>query len=515
MRARRSILLWVSLIAGCATVGGPVSTDTAVPDAHSRPLPPVYEDSWYRAGRETVEQISATEPISGRAKNIILFIGDGMGVPSVTAARILEGQLRGQSGEENVLSFERLPYTALAKTYNVNAQVPDSAGTATAMLTGVKAYAGVISVDQDVRPLDFSNVPGNTPLTLLEIAESWSLSTGVITTSTITDATPATAYAHSPHRDWQNDARLSEPARAAGFPDIARQLVEFPHGDGLEVALGGGRRNFLPKSQADPEEPEQTGAREDGRNLTTEWLRRPRSAYVWNLAQFQAVDVASTDHLLGLFSPWMMKADVDRPTDPGGEPSLEEMVSKAIDLLSRNPKGFALVVEDEWIDEAHHSANAYRALHGVIALANAVEVARQKTDPRQTLIVVTGDHGHQFTPGGRAARGNPILGKVIGLNRDGTRQTDWSRDRNGLPYTSLLYGTGPGHRSPRADLTNVDTAHPDYQFESSIPTGSEFHGMEDVPVYAGGPGAHRFRGVLEQNVIFHLILAALTEKEGR
>lgn len=508
MSIQRWSLLWISLIAGCAT--SPGDTVPRVGEAAGRPLP-VYEDPWFRAGRETVEQIDATAPIAGRARNIILFIGDGMGIPTVTAARILEGQLRGQSGEENVLSFERLPYTALAKTYNVNAQVPDSAGTASAMLTGVKTHAAVVSVDQDVKPLDMSNFSGNAPPTLLEIAEGWGLSTGVITNSTITDATPAAAYAHSPHRDWQNDARLSEQARAAGFPDIARQLVEFPHGNGLEVALGGGRRNFFPESQADPEDPGQTGARQDGRDLTAEWLRRPRSAYVWNLAQFQAIDVASTNHLLGLFSPWMMSADVDRPRDPGGEPTLAEMVSKAIDLLSRNPNGFALVVEDEWVDEAHHSANAYRALHGAIALAKAVEVALQKTDPRETLIVVTADHGIQFIPGGRAARGNPIFGKIIGLNRDGTKESDWSRDRNRLPYTSLLYGTGPGHQSPRPDLTNVDTAHPDFKFESAVPTPSVFHSMEDVPVYAGGPGAHRFRGVLEQNVIFHLILAALTE----
>jgi alkaline phosphatase len=514
MRTRVRLVLLTLVVAGCGTTDRPLPTDPTVSAAVSpRPLPTPHEDPWYRAGREALEQIRATEPVSGRAKNVILFVGDGLGIGTVTAGRILEGQLRGQSGEENVLSFERLPYTALCKTYNVNAQVPDSAGTATAMMTGVKAYAGVISVDQDVKPLDHTNLQGNTPRTLIEIAERWGMSTGVISTSTITDATPAAAYAHSPHRDWQNDARLSEEARAAGFPDIARQLVEFPHGNGLEVAMGGGRRNFFSEAERDPEHPAETGSRKDGRNLINQWLQRPRSAYVWNLAQFHAVDPASTDHLLGLFDPQMMKAAVDRPADPGGEPSLAQMVSKAIDLLSRNPNGFALVVEDEWIDEAHHKGNAYRALHSVVALAEAVEVARQKTG-RKTLIVVTGDHSHQFAPGGRAVRGNPILGKVIGLNRDGSRQTDWARDRNQLPYTSLLYGTGPGHRSPRPDLTNVDTEHPDYIFESAVSTGSEYHGMDDVPVYAGGAGAHRFRGVLEQNVIFHLILAALTE-EGR
>ena len=451
-----------------------------------------------------------SRPAEGRAKNVIIFIGDGMGIPTVTAARILEGQLRGETGEENFLSFEKLPYTALAKTYNVNAQVPDSAGTATAIVTGVKAHAGVISVDQDVKPNDHTRVKGNSPATLMEIAESWGMSTGVITTSTITDATPAVTYAHAPQRGWQNDSRLPAAAKAAGFPDIARQLVEFG-GNGLEVAMGGGRTHFLPKSEADPEEAGAQGSREDGRNLVREWLNRPRSTYVWNRAQFEAIDLSKTDHLLGLFSSAeMMKAAVDRPKDPGGEPSLADMTAKSIDILSKNPKGFILLVEDEWIDEAHHASNAYRALHGAIALSDAVRTAQQKTSRSETLIVVTGDHSHTFIVGGVATRGNPILGKVVGNQPDGTPSPELARDVNGLPYTSLFYGTGKAYKAPRPDLTNVDTAAPDYLQESTVPTRSEYHGAEDVPIYAGGPGAHRFHGVIEQNVIFHVILDAMT-----
>jgi alkaline phosphatase len=476
--------------------------------AAPRKLPAPYADPWYVSGRKAVAGIDAQKIAAGPARNVIVFIGDGMGMATVTAARILDGQSRGLQGEENVLSFERLPYTALAKTYNLNAQVPDSAGTASAIFTGVKTNAGVVSADGDVKPRDYAKVAGNSPQTLLELAESWGMSTGVITTSTLTDATPATTYAHSAEREWQNDARLPGPARAAGVRDIARQLVEFG-GNGLEVALGGGRSHFLPQTLADPETPGEKGRRHDGRDLVTIWLERPRSAYVWNRAQFEAVDPRATDHLLGLFATGMLKSEVDRASDRGGEPSLAEMTAKAIDILSRNEAGFALVVEDEWIDQGHHGANAYRALHATINLARAVEVALKKTRASETLIVVTGDHSHMFVFGGNATRGNLILGKARGNTPEGEPRGELSTDLHGRTYTTLLYGTGPGHKSPRPDLKDADTTSRDYKQESAVPTSSEFHGGEDVPVYAGGPGAHRFRGVIEQNVLFHLIIAAL------
>ena len=94
------------------------------------------------------------------AKNIILFVGDGMGVSTVTAARIFEGQRRGLAGEDNELFFESAPYTALSKTYNTNQQTPDSAGTMTAMVTGIKTKAGIIGVDQRICVALFGQASG-------------------------------------------------------------------------------------------------------------------------------------------------------------------------------------------------------------------------------------------------------------------------------------------------------------------------------------------------------------------
>ena len=471
---------------------------------------------------------------AARARNVILFLGDGMGVSTVTAARILEGQLRGESGEENWLSFETLPYLALAKTYNTDQQVPDSAGTMTAIVAGAKTRAGVLSVDETVPRGNHAAVKGHRLETLLESAEYRGLSTGIVTTARLTHATPAACYAHTPERGWENDARLPDAARSADFPDIARQLIEFPLGDGLEVALGGGRRHFLPADQQDPERSSKFGERRDGRNLPDEWLARfPKSAYVWNRADFEALSPEATDHVLGLFEWDHMQWEADRENDLGGEPTLTEMTTFAIDLLSRNPQGYFLMVEAGRIDHGHHMSNAYRALTDTIELSRAVRTALGKIDLRETLVIVTADHSHTFTIGGYPTRGNDILGLVNSNVRSRPGETVLAKDGLGKPYTTLGYQNGPGYTgaSPlqpegpkrfrhlarsssgiehgRPNLREVDTASPFYLQESVYPLYRETHAGEDVPVYAGGPGAASIRGVIEQNYVYDAMIHAL------
>ncbi len=208
---------------------------------------------FYEQGKKAVDSAAKLKPMERNAKNIILFVGDGMGVSTVTAARILEGQLRGESGEENLLSFEKFPYIALSRTYSVDTQTPDSAPTMTAMVTGVKTNDGFLSVNQNAVQWDFKTISGNELTTILELAERNGKSTGMVTTARITHATPAACYSHEPERNWEDDSELPADAVAANFPDIARQLIEFPIGNGIEVALGGGRRHFIPDTAIDPE----------------------------------------------------------------------------------------------------------------------------------------------------------------------------------------------------------------------------------------------------------------------
>jgi alkaline phosphatase len=501
--------------------------------ADSPPAQPSREsDAWFRAGREAAAERRAQLSSFRRAKNVILFVGDGMGLSTVTAARILAGQQAGGLGEEHWLSFERLPFTALSRTYNTNQQVPESSGTMSAIVTGVKTRAGSLSVDETVKLGDFAAALEHRVPTLIEEAEQRGLATGVVTNTTLTHATPAACYAHAPHRDWETDANLSEAARAAGFPDLARQLVEFASGDGIDVALGGGRAFFLGANQPDPEDVGKTGARLDERDLPAEWAARRGGAYVWNAEQFRALDPLTTTQVLGLFDASHMEFEVDRAKDTAGEPSLTEMTEKAIQLLSKNPRGYVLMVEGGKIDHAHHGHNAYRALTETIELSRAVQRALDMTGD-DTLVVVTSDHSQPLVMSGYAVRGNPILGKLVINGADGEPMPGPLPDALGRPLTTLSYPAGPGHAAAsdlqpagpkhfphykptyqgdyvaRPDLSAVDTTAPDYMQEALAPLFAGMHAGEDVAIYAGGPGAEMFTGVREQNYLYHAIVTAL------
>jgi len=245
--------------------------------------------------------------------------------------------------------------------------------------------------------------------------------TGVVSTARLTHATPAACYAHSPDRGAEDDtdlAGISRAAAEAGYPDIARQLVEFRvkpttmnghESPGLEVAMGGGRSKFLRITDADHEYPAEKGTRND-RDLAEAWAARG-GAYVWNAKGFAAIDPAATGPVLGLFEPSHMQYELDRKKDPGGEPSLTEMTEKAIRILAPSPKGYFLMVEAGRIDHAHHEGNAARALNEAVELSRAVDRAAALAGD-DTLILVTADHSHTLFMAGYPVRGNPILGKT-------------------------------------------------------------------------------------------------------
>ena len=440
----------------------------------------------------------ATAAEEGEPKpGVVLFVGDGMGVSTVTAARILDGQNRGLAGEENLLAFEHFPHLALVKTYNVDAQVSDSAGTMTALVTGRRARAGVLSVGPGAARGDCESSKTHELVTLLEEAELRGLRTGVVSTARITHATPAAAYAHSPDRNWELPGSIPVADRSR-CSDIARQLVEFPHGDGVDVVLGGGRAMFLGIEQPDPEEGTMTGRRRDGRNLADEWVSAAEDRrFVFDRDGFDGLP--ATGQVLGLFDPSHMEFEADRENDAGGEPSLAEMTAYAIENLTSG-QGFFLVVEGGRIDHAHHAGNAYRALVDAIAFSEAVAVAVKMTDPNETLIIVTADHSHTLTISGYSARGNPILGYAAGA--DGQPLTDAA----GMAYTTLGYANGPGARRPEAEL---DPSDPNYRQRATHPMLAETHAGEDVPAYATGPGADGVGGVMDQHELHAVMRAAL------
>jgi len=465
-------------------------------------------ERWYREGQSLMSERQAALGQAGQARNVIVFVGDGMSLATVAAARLLDGQMRGESGEGNVLHFERFGSTALTKTYNTDQQTPDSAGTMTAIATGVKTFAGSIGVDQRALRGDCASIAGARRVSLLDLAELAGLATGIVTTTRITHATPAALYAHSVDREWETDRGIPPSQRGAGCRDIARQMIEYPTGP-VEVIFGGGRRAFLPGGETDPEDPDQRGHRGDGRNLIEEWQsRHAEGRYVWNREQFEALPDELPGPVLGLFEPSHMNYEHDRPTDQAGEPSLAEMTARAIALLDDREAGFFMLVEGGRIDHAHHANNAYRALTDTIAFAEAVRVADEMTGD-DTLIIVTADHGHALTFGGYGKRGNPVLGLARRPASAGRAERPML-DEDDRPITVLGYANGPGYRAgKRPDFDRVDPADPDYLQESAVGIWSATHSGEDVPVYAQGPGAGMIHGVFEQNALFHAIVQAL------
>ncbi|XP_067272500.1 intestinal-type alkaline phosphatase [Pseudorasbora parva] len=450
---------------------------------------------WYGKAKDALHGSLSMMPNMNRAKNLILFLGDGMGISTVTAARIMKGQMAGKTGEESVLAMDTFPYLALSKTYNVDQQMPDSAATATAYLCGVKANYGTLGLSAAARRKDCSSAKGNEVKSILHQAKMAGKSVGIISTARVQHASPAASYSHTPERGWYSDKDLPAEALTGGCKDIAYQLV---HNTDINVILGGGRQYMFPKETADPEYSSEKGSRQDKTDLVDEWLKnRKNSRYVWNKKQFDSVKEDSTDYLMGLFEPKDTRYELER--DPEMDPSLTEMVEKAIKILRKNSKGFYLFVEGGRIDHGHHAGQAKYALTEAVEFDRAIARASELTSEVDTLSVVTADHSHVFSFGGYSYRGNPVLG------------TSYSKGEDGKSFTNALYGNGPGYQianGTRPDMNNTISSNNEYLQQAAVPLDSETHGSEDVAIFAKGPMAHLFHGVQEQSYIPHAMAYA-------
>ncbi|NXG02897.1 PPBT protein, partial [Sakesphorus luctuosus] len=422
----------------------------------------------------------------------------GMGVSTVTAARILKGQLQHGQGEESLLEMEKFPYVALAKTYNTNAQVPDSAGTATAYLCGVKANEGTLGVSAGVTRDHCNTTKGQEVTSILRWAKDAGKAVGIVTTTRVTHATPSAAYAHSANRDWYSDGEMPPDALQGGCKDIARQLVEnIPD---IEVIMGGGRKYMFPKNASDveyPHEEKHRGTRLDRRDLVQAWheAKPPGKVakYVWHRRELLALNLSRVDFLLGSWSGLLSPPRILLPPRDVGTP--KRCRYPTLGMLVPHPGGTG-----GRIDHGHHEGKAKQALHEAVELDRAIGLATRLTSVWDTLSVVTADHSHVFTFGGYTPRGNPIFGLA-------PMQSDVDRK----PFTSILYGNGPGYKivaGERENVSAVDFAHADYQAQSAVPLRQETHGGEDVAVFARGPMAHLLHGVHEQNYIPHAMAYA-------
>ena len=483
-----SVRLMTSLLTTVAlglTLTACTQTATSAPDTKNA-APATIPGSFENGRQALTTRINARkEP--RKAKNVILFIGDGMGVSTVTAMRIHAGQKQGGAGEDYVLNMERFPHLALSKTYNTDQQVSDSAGTATALMSGEKTRAGVLNIASSIKRGDCKTSLDNQLPTLFEQAAEKGLATGIVSTARITHATPAATYAKSPSRDWERLKDLPEDAVAAGCQSIAVQMEASIKSGMLDVVLGGGTREF-----------------EDS------FKQNISGTYISTATELNAQGKTGALPLVGLFSKSHMTYMAEKEAD-NTEPTLTEMTQIAIDRLKNSDEGraggYILMIESGRIDHGHHAGKAELALEEGIEFDKAVKTAVDMVDPDNTLIIVTADHSHVFTIAGYPTRGNPILGTVIGNDDHGEPKSTPVLAADGEPYTTLGYQNGPGAvdgvRNP--DLSSGKIIRQ----MAAIPGRSETHAGEDVPVFAKGPSSDLVSGVMEQNTIYHVMRHAL------
>jgi alkaline phosphatase len=430
------------------------------------------------------------------AKNIIFFLGDGMGSTTITAARIFKYQ------EEGFLNMEKMERSARIKTYSADAQTTDSAPSMGAYMTGIKINNDVISM-ADAKPIrtrkdangngtidDCGAGNGRAATTILELAKARGKAVGSVTTTELTHATPASTFAHVCQR-------------GAAYT-IASQIVPGGAGyngallDGVDVLMGGGRNHFTPFDAARNKK-----GRADGRDMMAEFAAR---GYTVAANQEEMAAARAGRKFVGIYSD---ESHLDYDSERrASQPSLSQMALKAVDLLAPDPDGFFLMVEGGKIDHALHDSNASRALAETIAFDDAIKAVLERMrvlDPglKNTLLVVTADHDHTIVMNGYAKRGNPVL-DIVRNYSDGQP----AKDADGKTYTTLVFGNGPNRPDVRADVASAAALADDYHQETGVKLSGETHGGGDVRLFATGAGAQVFKGTMENTKVFHLMKAA-------
>jgi len=305
--------------------------------------------------------LAAGFPVTGlaaesaaRAKGIVLFIGDGMGINQLRAAAIYSQEVLGKP-----LAIDSIATSGITTTYSADSEVTDSAAASTALYSGHKTKNKVINLLPD----------GKRVFTIGHAAKKAGLSVGVLTTTRLTHATPAALYSRVADRDEENA--------------IADQLAEFEP----DVGMGGGVRHFIPRGQ-------EGSKRKDDKNFI-ELMKGRGYAYVTNSSELKAFDPSASRRLLGLFSMSHMAYEMDRQNVPklGSQPDLASMTKAALSVLERNPRGFFVMIEGGRIDHACHFHDIKASIIDTIAFDDAVRLALdyQKTHP-DVLVLVTADH---------------------------------------------------------------------------------------------------------------------------
>ncbi|KAF5405631.1 hypothetical protein PHET_00837 [Paragonimus heterotremus] len=460
--------------------------------------------TWKNAANEQIRDFQQS-PIYGPVynkirppKNMILFVGDGLSSSTVTGARYLKAANMNKSAGEVVLDWELWPTVSLVHTFSANSTTTESAAAATALFCGTKAVQKVIGLTGVKECCTCKRFDSSQEIksTLIH-AQKNGLSTGIVTTTRITHATPAACYAHSRDRNHEADLLLSPSDFSFVCDDIASQLIN--NGLDFNVILGGGSRMFYQNVSAVT--PKTPGSRKDGRNLFAQWLweqqkRNRRHKLVFDSEKLKRLDLVEVDYLFGLLAPNHLDYEIRR-TD---QLSFSELTQIAVQILSRNPKGYLLLVEGGRIDKGHHANQAKYALTETLALEQAVSSAMRRVNLNDTLMVVTADHSHAYGVVGKANRRRNIL------DLDNSQLA-----RDGYPYLISAYFNGPGASvyEPRRDPSNDRIFRDGYRQQALVPLASATHAADDVPLYAIGPLSQLFHRAVDNTYVAHATMFAL------
>ena len=382
---------------------------------------------------------------------IILFIGEGLAPGRLAATRLYVG------GADARLTFDSMNHLALLINYSKDFAVPDRAAAATALATGVRVNNRAISVDGDGKPLT----------SIVELARERGRATGLVTNAKLTDPTSVAFYAH--------------PADPNDVDSVAREFVE---GGKIDIAMGGGVASFLPETKG--------GERQDGRDLLLE-LRRNGFDIVRTRAELEAIPAWRRPKLFGAFSSAEL-AFANQLEERSEQPSLADMVRRAIELLQYNAGGYLLLVDAGLMRKAAQDNNGERTLGETAELDRAVAVARRYAGQKSTIIVC-GD----VATGGMNLSGFPFRKDsgiaLLGLNSAGEPWITWATGPNGVKS----YGAAkvPGTFNARPEAEPLEPAA--FYAKSALST------LDDVVAFGSGPGTDALAGSVENTTIFKII----------
>ena len=386
---------------------------------------------------------------------IILFIGEGLAPGRLAATRAYAG------GADAHLNIDSMNHLALVTNYSKDFAVPDQAAAATAIATGAKVNNRTIAITGDKKPIK----------NLIELARERGRATGLVTDVKLTDPTSAAFYAH--------------PADPNDVDSIA---AEFVDGGKIDIAMGGGAAQFLPETKG--------GERQDGRDLLLE-LRRNGFDIVRTRAELEAIPAWRRPKLLGAFSSTEL-AFTNQLKARSEQPSLSDMVRRAIELLQYNPGGYLLVVDAGLMRKAAQENNAERTLGETVELDRAVTIARRYAGQKSTIIVCGDAAIGGLNLNGFLFRKESGIA-LFGLNSAGQPWITWATGPNGTRSygAAKIPGNANGNQSEQPEVEQREPA--------AVYTKSALATVEDVIAFGSGPGTDALGGVIDNTMIFEII----------